>query len=69
MSTQQIDDGAQLSFNFPDAAPQGNGGGREASPPNVVCFVDAKTREVRRRALERLRASGIFNIPDGMAAR
>lgn len=30
---------------------------------NVVVFLDSRTRDIRRQALERVRSAGIFTLP------
>jgi hypothetical protein len=46
----------------------------QTSPPaektaTVVTFIDAGTRAVRRDAIERVKSSGIFHVPDPNSAR
>ncbi|MBI3446399.1 MAG: hypothetical protein HY055_13845 [Magnetospirillum sp.] len=64
MSMPHPEDDAQLSFHFQveDKCPPV--GAAPVRAAQVMSFVDAQTREVRRLAAERLTSMGIFEPPE-----
>jgi len=69
MSKSQLPESQQLSFAF--EAPSTNALQNEAVAVrhNVVHFVDRRTSEIRRQAVERVASSGIFSLPPNLLKR
>ena len=65
MSKKSDDSTRQLAFDFSNTMNPGAETNLPATqePANVVSFVDAATLAVRRDAIKRVQASGIFALP------
>ncbi|BCG72554.1 hypothetical protein MesoLj113a_37120 [Mesorhizobium sp. 113-1-2] len=61
--TRRQDSGVQLSLDLKVEGQKKVGVSPSVAPPNVVAFVDAGTLAIRRDAIKRVQASGIFPAP------